>query len=97
MRRRAGRSTVWPLATLFARAGALAALRPVFRLGFSRRGLRHQDGGGRAADIVGVRRICGPLPEGQRGGRQHDETQLDHVVSFSRSLMRDVLHRATLR
>jgi len=65
---------------MLARPGALAALRSIFRLALSCRGLRHQDSGRRAADIVGVRRVHGrgPLSEGQRGGRQHDETQLGH-------------------
>jgi hypothetical protein len=76
--RRAGRPTTRRFATVLARTRSLAALRTIFRLTLSGGGLRHQDGGGRPARIVGLCRIRDPLAEGQRGGRQHDETQLGH-------------------
>jgi hypothetical protein len=87
---------------MLARAGTIAAFRAIFLLAVSGSGLRHPNGGGRAARIVGLRRIRGPLAEGQCGGRQHDETQLGHdriilPKSDARSLMRGVFHRATLR
>ena len=76
--RRAGRPATRPLTTVLARTRTLAPLRAIFRLAVSRGRLRHPDGGGRTARIVGLRRIRDPLAEGQRGGRQHDETQLAH-------------------
>jgi hypothetical protein len=78
LRRRTGRPATRRFATMLARARSLATLRAIFRLALSGGGLRHQDGGGCPARIVGLRRIDGPLAEGQCGGRQHDETQLGH-------------------
>jgi hypothetical protein len=63
---------------MLARTGTLAASRAIFLLAVSGGRLRDPNGGDRAARIVGLRRRCDPVAEGQRSGRQHNETQLGH-------------------